>query len=168
MDSNWGSSSNSELEDQWEERRRQLTEKNEEDDTQRSKNDLMAATTASWVCEEISQQPLWVYIEDDFKSRFRMRRHVFEHLLHDVQAVNPFFHQRVNNASQPSFSPHQRVTIALRMMACAYLADAMSDTFGMSESSSFENLAQFCRTIVHIYKDTYLRAPNAEDMDHLL
>ncbi|CAB4294275.1 unnamed protein product [Prunus armeniaca] len=59
MDSNWGSSSNSELEDQWEERRRQLTEKNEEDDTQRSKNDLMAATTASWVCEEISQQPLW-------------------------------------------------------------------------------------------------------------
>ncbi|KAI5350844.1 hypothetical protein L3X38_003735 [Prunus dulcis] len=107
MDSNWGSSSNSELEDQWEERRLQLMEKNEEDDTQRSKNDLMAATAASW---------------------------------------------RVNNASQPSFSPHQRVTIALRIMAYTSSADAMNDTFGMSESSSVKNLAQFCYTIVHSAK----------------
>lgn len=121
MDSNQGSSSNSELKDQWEDQRRQLIEEDEEHDTGRHKNYLMTTTTTSWVCKETSQQPQWgdfivghvikprqqeiarktlmknyfnphlVYTEDDFRCRFWMRRHVFERLLSDVQAANPFF-----------------------------------------------------------------------------
>ena len=35
--------------------------------------------------------PNSVYTEEDFRRRFWMRRHVFKHLLCDVQQVNPYF-----------------------------------------------------------------------------
>ncbi|KAM1708507.1 hypothetical protein ACFX2K_001467 [Malus domestica] len=50
-----------------------------------------------------------VYTEEDFRRRFRMRRHVFEHLIRDVQQVNPYFRQKRDRAGRPGFSPHHKV-----------------------------------------------------------
>ncbi|XP_068314971.1 uncharacterized protein [Pyrus communis] len=66
-----------------------------------------------------------VYIEEDFRCRFRMRRHVFE-------------------------------------------PDAMDDTYGMFESTCLDNLAEFCHTVVQIYKEEYLREPNQVDLERLI
>ncbi|RXH81483.1 hypothetical protein DVH24_034904 [Malus domestica] len=57
--------------------------------------------------------PNSVYTEDDFRRHFRMRSHVFEHLLHDVHQVNPNFQQKLDRAGRPGFSPYQKVTVAL-------------------------------------------------------
>ncbi|KAM0987492.1 hypothetical protein ACFX2A_011774 [Malus domestica] len=38
--------------------------------------------------------PNSVYTEEDFRRRFRMRRHVFKRLLCDVQQVNLYFRQK--------------------------------------------------------------------------
>ncbi|XP_070660518.1 uncharacterized protein [Malus domestica] len=108
-----------------------------------------------------------VYTEEDFRRRFRMRCHVFERLLHDVQQVNPYFGQKQDRASCPSFSPHQKVTVALRMMAYSSPANSMDETHGMSESTCLDTLEQFCDTIVQVYKDEYLREPNQEDLNRL-
>ncbi|XP_070667986.1 uncharacterized protein [Malus domestica] len=72
--------------------------------------------------------PNSVYTEEDFRRRFRMRRHVFEHLLRDVQQVNPYFRQKRDRAGCPGFSPHQKVTVALRMMEYGSSADSMDET----------------------------------------
>ena len=109
-----------------------------------------------------------VYIEEDFRRRFQMRRHVFERLLHDVQHANPYFRQKMDRADRPGFSPHQKVTIALRMLAYASLADAMDDTYGMFESTCLDNLAEFCHTVVQIYKEEYLREPNQANLARLI
>ncbi|XP_068323234.1 uncharacterized protein [Pyrus communis] len=97
-----------------------------------------------------------------------MRRHVFERLLHDVQQINPYFRQKRDRASRPDFSPHQKVTVALRMMAYGSPVDSMDETHGMSESTCLDTLEQFCDTIVQVYKDEYLCEPNQEDLIRLI
>ncbi|XP_068341598.1 uncharacterized protein [Pyrus communis] len=94
--------------------------------------------------------PNSVYTEDDFRRRFRMRPHVFKRLLHDVHQVNPYFQQKLNRAGRPSFSPYQKVTVALRMMTYASPADSMDETYGMSESTCPDTFAELCNTIVQL------------------
>ncbi|XP_068314830.1 uncharacterized protein [Pyrus communis] len=55
--------------------------------------------------------PNSMYTEEDFRRRFRMRHHVFERLLHDVQQVNSYFQQKLDRAGRLGFSPHQNVTV---------------------------------------------------------
>ncbi|XP_048429143.1 uncharacterized protein LOC125472117 [Pyrus x bretschneideri] len=98
-----------------------------------------------------------IYNEKDFRPRFGMRHHVVERLLHDVQHVNPDFQYKLDRAAHPGFSPHQKVTIALRMLAYASLADAINDIYGMFESTSLDNLVGLCDTVVQLYKEEYLR-----------
>ncbi|XP_068337698.1 uncharacterized protein [Pyrus communis] len=109
-----------------------------------------------------------VYIEEDFRRRFQMRSHVFECLLHDVQQVNPYFRQKKNKAGRLDFSPHQKVTVALRMMAYGSPVDSMDETHGMSEFTCLDTIAELCDTIVQLYKDECLREPNQEYLDLLI
>ena len=101
--------------------------------------------------------PNSVYTKDDFRRRFRMRRHVLERVLHDVYQVNPYFQQKLDRACRPGFSPHQKITIALRMMTYGSLADSMDETHAMFESTCLDTLVEFCNTIVQLYKEEYLR-----------
>ncbi|XP_009362348.1 uncharacterized protein LOC103952488 [Pyrus x bretschneideri] len=112
--------------------------------------------------------PNLVYTKDDFRRRFQMRSHVFEHLLHDVQQVNLYFQQKLDRAGYPSFSPHQKVTAALQMMAYGSPVDSMDETHAMSESTCLYTLTEFCNTSIQLYKEEYLRKPNQEDLDRLL
>ncbi|XP_070667410.1 uncharacterized protein [Malus domestica] len=112
--------------------------------------------------------PNSMYTEDDFRRRFQMRRHVFERLLHNVQQVNPYFQQKLDRTSCPSFSPHQKVTIALQMMAYGSRADLMDETHCISKSTCLNILAEFCNTIVQLYIAEYLREPNQEDLNRLI
>ncbi|XP_070665279.1 uncharacterized protein [Malus domestica] len=97
-----------------------------------------------------------------------MGRHVFKRLLHDAHQVNPYFQQKLDRACRPGFSPHQKVIVALRMMAYASPTDSMDETHGMSESTCLDTLAELCNTIVQLYKKEYLREPNQEDLDRLI
>ncbi|XP_004292181.1 PREDICTED: uncharacterized protein LOC101312897 [Fragaria vesca subsp. vesca] len=97
-----------------------------------------------------------------------MRREVFLRMLEHVQTVNPYFRQSQDCAGRPGFSPHQKLTCALQMLATACSADSLDESFHMPESTTIENLGQFCRTIVTIYQERYLRAPTTEDLDMLL
>ncbi|XP_009339584.1 uncharacterized protein LOC103931781 [Pyrus x bretschneideri] len=104
--------------------------------------------------------PNLMYKEEDFRRHFQMRRH--------VQHVNPYFQQKLDKASCPGFSLHQKVTIALLMMAYTSPSDAMNDTYGMTESTCLDTLAEFYDTIIHLYKEEYLRESNQEDLDRLI
>ncbi|XP_050117553.1 uncharacterized protein LOC126595229 [Malus sylvestris] len=109
--------------------------------------------------------PNLVYNEKDFRRRFSMRRHVFERVLHDVQHVNPYFRQKMDRAGRLGFSSHQKVNFVLRMLAYDTPANAMDDIYGMSESTCLDTLAEFCETIVQLYKEEYNRQPNQVDLN---
>ncbi|KAM1068393.1 hypothetical protein ACFX2A_000369 [Malus domestica] len=54
------------------------------------------------------------------------------------------------------------------MLAYTSPADAMNDTYGMFESTCFDNFAEFCHTVVQIYKEEYIRELNQADLERLL
>ncbi|KAM1240310.1 hypothetical protein ACFX2J_045645 [Malus domestica] len=54
------------------------------------------------------------------------------------------------------------------MMAYGSPADSMDETHGMSESTCLHTFEQLCDTIVHVYKDEYLREPNEEELNRLI
>ncbi|XP_024200024.1 uncharacterized protein LOC112203265 [Rosa chinensis] len=109
-----------------------------------------------------------VYPPEIFRRRYRMRREVFLRLLDDVQSANLYFRQKRDNKGQLSFSPHVKLTCALQMMAYGQVADSLDENFMMAESTAIENFGEFCCTIVIIYQQRYLRAPNREDLERLL
>ena len=51
------------------------------------------------------------------------------------------------------------------MLAYASPADAIDDTYGMSEFICLDNLAELCPTIVQIYKYEYCCELNQADLD---
>ncbi|XP_070667891.1 uncharacterized protein [Malus domestica] len=112
--------------------------------------------------------PNSVYTKEDFRRRFRLRHHVFERLLCDVQQVIPYFRHKRDRAGRPSFSPHQKVIVALRMMAYGSPADSIDETHDMFKSTYLDTLQEFCDTIVQLYKDEYLRKPNQEDLNRFI
>ena len=60
------------------------------------------------------------------------------------------------------------MAIALRQLAYGIPADACDELFGMSESTCRDIFLCFCASIVEIFKDEYLRLPNAADVSRLL
>ncbi|XP_068307433.1 uncharacterized protein [Pyrus communis] len=61
-----------------------------------------------------------------------------------------------------------RRLLSLQIIAYGSPVDSMDETHGMSESTCLDILAEFCDTIVQLYKDEYLRKPNQEDLGQLL
>ncbi|XP_048437138.1 uncharacterized protein LOC125475818 [Pyrus x bretschneideri] len=177
--------------------RREDEESDEEDEAWRN-TQYVVAMAAAMVCQPTEEQPQWVgfvagcsykprnrvmthanlmnnyfnpnlvYIEDDFRRYFRMRRPVFKRLLNDVHQVNLYFQQKLDSAGRSGFSPHQKVTIELRMMAYDFPADSMDETHDMFESTCLNTLVEFCNIIVQLYKEEYLREPNQEDLDQFI
>ncbi|BFG20134.1 hypothetical protein CerSpe_064080 [Prunus speciosa] len=185
MDSNWALSSNLDSKWE-ERRRQMMEEDEEDDARMRTNTQLATTAATLWTQEQIQQEGPWggsvvgrsnkcrgralghqklmmdyfvpnpVYTPKDFVRRFRMRRHVFLRLVNDIPNVNPYFKQTTDATGNLGFSPHQKLTSALRMLAYASSADQIDESMRMSESTSIENLGEFCRTIVHTYKDEYL------------
>ncbi|XP_068331506.1 uncharacterized protein [Pyrus communis] len=160
--------------------RREYELSDEEVQVRRNKQNIAAAMATAMVCQPTEEQPQWggsiagrsykprnremshanlmnnyfnpnsVYTEEDFRHRLQMSCH------------------KRDKAGRPSFSPHQKVTIALRMMAYGSPADSMDETHGMSESTCLDTLEQLCDTILQVYKDEYLREPNQENLNWLI
>ena len=66
------------------------------------------------------------------------------------------------------FSPHQKLTSALRMLAYGTSADQLDDLTRMAESTTLHNLKVFCNSIISRYGQEYLRAPTKDDMEMVL
>ncbi|XP_068323432.1 uncharacterized protein [Pyrus communis] len=99
---------------------------------------------AAIVCRPTEEQHQW---GDSIAGRsYKPRNRAMSH----ANLMNNYFNpnSKWDRASRPGFSPHQKVTVALRMMVYGSLADSMDET--------------------HVHKDEYLREPNQEDLNRLL
>ena len=97
-----------------------------------------------------------------------MRRSLFEKILEDLVEANPYFEQKKDALGLVGFSPHQKLTSALRMLAYGTLADQLDDLTRMAESTTLHNLKVFCNSIISRYGTEYLRAPTKDDMEMVL
>jgi len=103
-----------------------------------------------------------------FCRRFRMKRPLFLHIVETLSAWSPFFQQRSDAFGKPGFSPLHKCTAAMRMLAYGTSADLFDENLRMAQSTVFQCLRKFCKGIMHNFGETYLRRPNAEDIQRLL
>ncbi|XP_070668914.1 uncharacterized protein [Malus domestica] len=142
--------------------RQEDEESDEEVQVRRSKQNIAAAMAAAMVCQPTEEQPQrgGSIAGRSYKPRNRAMTH--------ANLMNNCFDPNSDRVGRPSFSPYQKVTVALRMMAYGSPTDSIDETHGMSESTCLDTLQEFCDTIVQLYKDEYLREPNQEDLNRLL
>ena len=79
-----------------------------------------------------------------------------------------YFNQRRDALGRLGLSTLQKTTAAIRMLAYALPADATDEYIKIGESTAIESCKRFCRAIVEIFSERYLRSPTSNDVARLL
>ncbi|KAK1644019.1 hypothetical protein QYE76_061824 [Lolium multiflorum] len=66
------------------------------------------------------------------------------------------------------FSSLQKCTVAMRMLAYRAPGDGADDYLRMAESIALDCFYRFCRTVIAVFGDFYLRSPTVEDTQRIL
>jgi len=104
-----------------------------------------------------------------FRRRFRMRRELFLRIQGDLlEARGHIFMQKRDALGFLGFSPEQKITSALRLLAYGSCADRNDEYIRMGESTSLAYLRQFCESVIDVYGPFYLRKPTADDLKFIL
>ncbi|XP_020270863.1 uncharacterized protein LOC109846051 [Asparagus officinalis] len=106
--------------------------------------------------------------EDMFRRRYRMSRSLFIRIVDAVKDHDHYFQQRSDGLGRMRLSPLQKVTTVFRMLAYGLLANATDEYVKIGESTAIESMKRFCRAMVEIFAERYLRTPNANDIVRLL
>ncbi|CAM8890416.1 unnamed protein product [Rhodiola kirilowii] len=109
-----------------------------------------------------------VYSDNIFRRQFRMRKHVFLRIMEAVTANDTFFAQRQDATGRMSFSPLQKCTSAMRMLAYGLSADAVDEYLRLSETTAMRSLLKFIEGVISCFGEEYLRRPTRRDLDRLL
>ncbi|XP_047335771.1 uncharacterized protein LOC124939333 [Impatiens glandulifera] len=109
-----------------------------------------------------------VYNETMFRRRYRMSRSLFIRIVDAVKDHDRYFQQRWDNTGKLGLSPIQKITAAFRMLAYGVPADATNEYIRIGESTAIESMKRFCRAMVEIFSEQYLRRPTSNDISRLL
>ena len=97
-----------------------------------------------------------------------MRQSLFLHIVHQVTAANRFFVQRRNAAGKKGFSPIQKCTTAIKMLAYGCPADSLDDSLKIAASTVLKTVKEFVKTIISVFEPEYLRPPNQDEINRML
>ncbi|XP_023633251.1 uncharacterized protein LOC111828755 [Capsella rubella] len=103
-----------------------------------------------------------------FRRRFRMNKNLFMRIVDRLTNEIPFFPQRRDATGRLGFSPLQKCTAAIRMLAYGCAADAVDEYLRIGETTSMKCMQHFLDGIIYCFGDEYLRKPTAEDLQRLL
>ncbi|XP_024007289.1 uncharacterized protein LOC112083492 [Eutrema salsugineum] len=113
-----------------------------------------------------SETPL--YNDAMFRRRYRMSRSLFLRIINAVENHDNYFTQKRDTIGRLGLSSLQKGTAVLRMLAYGLPADATDEYVKIGESTALESMKIFCRAIVDIFSEQYLRSPTANDVARLL
>ena len=109
-----------------------------------------------------------VYKPHMFRRRYRMRRKVFMRILRGVRDYDPYFQCRPDAAGKLGFTSYQKCFAAIRMLSYGMPADIFDEFLRMGESICLDAMYKFCRTVIAVFGEYYLREPTVEDTRRLL
>lgn len=113
-----------------------------------------------------SNNPL--YTDDQFRRRFRIRKHLFLRIVEVLGIWSPYFRLTRDAFGKVGLSPLQKCTAAIRMLAYGTPADLMDEVFGVAESTAMECMINFVQGVRHLFAPQYLHRPIEQDTQHLL
>lgn len=103
-----------------------------------------------------------------FRQRFRIRRELFIRIVDGISNHSIYFQHISDALGQMGLSPLQKCTSAIRQLAYGTAADLFDESIQIGEKTSLECLQNFCRCVIEVYSNEYLRKPNAHDVQKLL
>jgi hypothetical protein len=108
-------------------------------------------------------------VEDEktFRRRFRMSRDLYAKIKANIIKADPWFEQTRDAAHKLGYSTDQKITAALRMLAYAVPGDFVTEYLRVKEATALESMKRFCKAVIEIYKEEYLRKPNKDDIARL-
>ncbi|XP_057779627.1 uncharacterized protein LOC130998214 [Salvia miltiorrhiza] len=107
-----------------------------------------------------------VYGPQFFRRRFRMSRELFLRIVNALE-VDHYFQQRPDAIGRLSFSPIQKCTAAVRLLAYGTAADCCDEYLRIGETTALECMKKFCKAFVRIFGGTYLRRPTTADVQRI-
>jgi hypothetical protein len=108
------------------------------------------------------------YDDAMFRRRYRMQKHVFLRIVEDLSSSDKYFTQRVDAANKEGILPLAKCTIAMRMLAYGVAADAVDKYIKIGGTTTLECLLRFCKGVIRLYEQVYLRAPTQDDLQRIL
>ncbi|XP_071683795.1 uncharacterized protein [Lolium perenne] len=102
-------------------------------------------------------------LHDDtvFRHRFRMSRKLFLKIVENLRKIE-YFKLKRDVVGELGFSTIQKCTVA-RMLAYGIAGDTHDDYLRMTEYVTIDFMYRFCRAIVAVFGETYLRTPNVAE-----
>ena len=93
---------------------------------------------------------------------------MFLRIVEAVKGHDNYFQQQSDGLGRLGLSTLQKITAVFWMLAYGLPADATDEYLKIGESTSIESMKRFCRAIVEIFAERYLRTPTATDVARLL
>ncbi|XP_010230048.1 uncharacterized protein LOC104582294 [Brachypodium distachyon] len=103
-----------------------------------------------------------------FRRRFRMSRKLFLKIAEYLREYDDYFKLKRDAVGTLGFTSIQKCTVSLRFFVYGIPADTQDDYLRMAESTAIDCMYRFCRAIVAVFEDQYLRTPTAEDTGRIM
>ncbi|XP_024630899.1 uncharacterized protein [Medicago truncatula] len=108
------------------------------------------------------------YDDAMFRRRYWMQKHVFLRIVGELSISDNYFTQRVDAANKEGISPLAKCTTSMRMLAYGVAADAVDEYIKIGGTTTLKCLRRFCKGIIRLYEQVYLRAPTQDDLQRIL
>ncbi|XP_059639453.1 uncharacterized protein LOC132281803 [Cornus florida] len=125
--------------------------------------------------EEVAQRLFQDYFAENpifspkmFRRRFQMRRELFIRILNGVTTYDEWFIQKPDALGCMGFTPMQKMTAAIRILAYGISADLCDEYIKISETTAVESLERFYDAVIAVYIEQYQCTPDEEDIARLL
>jgi hypothetical protein len=103
-----------------------------------------------------------------FRRRFRMSRKLFLKIVYALRDYDSYFRCKLDCTGMAGFSALQKCTVAMRILAYGAPGDYTDDYLRMTESTTFDYFYRFCRAVIAVFGDIYLRSPTVQDTAQIL
>ncbi|XP_020271452.1 uncharacterized protein LOC109846616 [Asparagus officinalis] len=97
-----------------------------------------------------------------------MSQDLFLRIVNAIKAHDTYFIQQRDGVGRLGLSTLQKITAVFRMLAYGLPADATDEYIKIGESTAIESFKRFCRAVVEVFAEQYLRSPNTNDIARLL
>ncbi|XP_071681782.1 uncharacterized protein [Lolium perenne] len=81
----------------------------------------------------------------------------------DIKVYDDYFIAKHDAIGKVGMSSYQKCTTAIRMLAYGVAGDYVDEYVRMSEYSCLEAMYRFCRAVIDVFGENFLRQPTAKD-----
>jgi len=125
-----------------------------------------AAANQTLIDDYFANDP--TYDDAMFRRWYRMQKHVFLWIVGDLQSSDNYFIQQVDATNKEGISPLAKCTTTMQMLTYGVASDVVDEYIKIGGTTSLECLRRFCKGIIWLYEQEYLRASAQDDLQRIL